>query len=442
MKYLAFSMDFKIINLCYTKNVEIKEIHHGGNMKKKNDVIMEQPKLGVRLFSVSIMILTAVVWMALDIYLPALPILKEVFDVSASYLNLTLTIGIITTAVGTLIGGPFSDKYGRKPVFSVGITLSFVFTFLCTFAGSVEFLIVVRGLAGMGNGIILTVTTAMIKDTFSGSKFKSVMTVLQSAAIIGPILAPSVGSLIISYLSWRWMFVFIAVVSVIPSVFILMSRETWPKEHRVSDSTLTAIKETLNTAKDKPFAMFAAVMAILTIPMWAYISVCSYIYITDFGVSNMQYGVLYALGAGVSCISPFLYMVITKRFSTGRACEVCLGLILMSGILLVAIGGRAPILFLLSTLPFIVAEGMIRALGMVVLLEQYSRVAGAASAMINFILNIVGTVGASLATLSWSSYITALSVICIGCMSAALLIWIIIVKKKIMAERLFGRLKR
>ncbi len=98
-------------------------------MKKKNDVIMEQPKLGVRLFSVSIMILTAVVWMALDIYLPALPILKEVFDVSASYLNLTLTIGIITTAVGTLIGGPFSDKYGRKPVFSVGITLSFVFTF-------------------------------------------------------------------------------------------------------------------------------------------------------------------------------------------------------------------------------------------------------------------------------------------------------------------------
>ena len=107
-----------------------------------------------------------------------------------------------------------------------------------------------------------------------------------------------------------------------------------------------------------------------------------------------------------------------------------------------AIGGRAPILFLLSTLPFIVAEGMIRALGMVVLLEQYSRVAGAASAMINFILNIVGTVGASLATLSWSSYITALSVICIGCMSAALLIWIIIVKKKIMAERLFGRLKR
>ncbi len=70
----------------------------------------------------------------------------------------------------------------------------------------------------MGNGIILTVTTAMIKDTFSGSKFKSVMTVLQSAAIIGPILAPSVGSLIISCLSWRWMFVFIAVVSVIPSV--------------------------------------------------------------------------------------------------------------------------------------------------------------------------------------------------------------------------------
>ncbi len=408
-------------------------------MKKAKDVIMDQPKLGINVFAGSIMVLTAVVWMALDIYLPALPILKEEFKVSATYLNLTLTAGIIATAIGTLIGGPMSDKYGRKPVFASGVGLSLLFTFLCTFAGSVDFLIVVRGLASLGNGIILTVTTAMIKDTFSGRTFKNVMTVLQSAAIIGPILAPSVGSVIITWLSWRWLFVFIAVVSVVPAALILFARETWPEGKRISDSALKAVSDTLHTAGDKPFALFAGVMAVLTIPMWAYISVCSYIYITDFGISNMQYGIFYALGAGVSCISPFLYMVITRHSSTGRACEVCLGLILLSGVMLIAMGGRAPVLFLLSTLPFIIAEGMIRALGMVVLLEQYSHVAGAASAMINFILNIVGTVGASLATLNWNSYITALAVICIGCMAAALLLWIVIIRKGIMEERLFGR---
>ena len=408
-------------------------------MKKAKDVIMDQPKLGINVFAGSIMVLTAVVWMALDIYLPALPILKEDFKVSATYLNLTLTAGIIATAIGTLIGGPMSDKYGRKPVFASGVGLSLLFTFLCTFAGSVDFLIVVRGLASLGNGIILTVTTAMIKDTFSGRTFKNVMTVLQSAAIIGPILAPSVGSVIITWLSWRWLFVFIAVVSVVPAALILFARETWPEGKRISDSALKAVSDTLHTAGDKPFALFAGVMAVLTIPMWAYISVCSYIYITDFGISNMQYGIFYALGAGVSCISPFLYMVITRHSSTGRACEVCLGLILLSGVMLIAVGGRAPVLFLLSTLPFIIAEGMIRALGMVVLLEQYSHVAGAASAMINFILNIVGTVGASLATLNWNSYITALAVICIGCMAAALLLWIVIIRKGIMEERLFGR---
>ena len=411
-------------------------------MKKVKDVIMDQPKLGINVFAGSIMVLTAVVWMALDIYLPALPILKEEFKVSATYLNLTLTAGIIATAIGTLIGGPMSDKYGRKPVFASGVGLSLLFTFLCTFAGSVDFLIVVRGLASLGNGIILTVTTAMIKDTFSGRTFKNVMTVLQSAAIIGPILAPSVGSVIITWLSWRWLFVFIAVVSVVPAALILFARETWPEGKRISDSALKAVSDTLHTAGDKPFALFAGVMAVLTIPMWAYISVCSYIYITDFGISNMQYGIFYALGAGVSCISPFLYMVITRHSSTGRACEVCLGLILLSGVMLIAVGGRAPVLFLLSTLPFIIAEGMIRALGMVVLLEQYSHVAGAASAMINFILNIVGTVGASLATLNWNSYITALAVICIGCMAAALLLWIIIVRQKIMEERLFGPSRR
>ena len=327
-------------------------------MKKVKDVIMDQPKLGINVFAGSIMVLTAVVWMALDIYLPALPILKEEFKVSATYLNLTLTAGIIATAIGTLIGGPMSDKYGRKPVFASGVGLSLLFTFLCTFAGSVDFLIVVRGLASLGNGIILTVTTAMIKDTFSGRTFKNVMTVLQSAAIIGPILAPSVGSVIITWLSWRWLFVFIAVVSVVPAALILFARETWPEGKRISDSALKAVSDTLHTAGDKPFALFAGVMAVLTIPMWAYISVCSYIYITDFGISNMQYGIFYALGAGVSCISPFLYMVITRHSSTGRACEVCLGLILLSGVMLIAVGGRAPVLFLLSTLPFIIAEGM------------------------------------------------------------------------------------
>ncbi len=88
-------------------------------------------------------------------------------------------------------------------------------------------------------------------------------------------------------------------------------------------------------------------------------------------------------------------------------------------------------LFLAATIPFIIAEGMIRALGMVVLLEQYSHVAGAASAMINFVLNLIGTVGASLATLDWGSYITALAVICIGCMAAALFCGLLLYGRKL-----------
>ena len=58
----------------------------------------DRNKGGGALFSLSIMVLTAVVWMSLDIYLPALPVLREEFGVSAGYLNLTLTVGIITTA--------------------------------------------------------------------------------------------------------------------------------------------------------------------------------------------------------------------------------------------------------------------------------------------------------------------------------------------------------
>ena len=404
-----------------------------------DEEIREKRSNDGRLFSLAIMVLTAVIWMSLDIYLPALPVLKSEFDVSASYLNVTLTAGIITTAVGTLLGGPFSDKYGRRPLFIIGTILSVIFTFLCTFAEGVEFLIVVRGISGLGNGIILTVTTAMIKDMFSGVRFKNIMTVLQSAAIAGPMVAPALGSFIISHFTWHWLFVFIAVLSVIPSLFIIGAGETWPKDARTSESTAAAIMDTLNTAKDRPFALFAGMMAVLTIPMWAYLAVCSYIYYNDFGVSNLQYSVFYALGAVVSCIAPFVYMIITRVSTTGRACEVCFGFILLSGIMLPLLGDRTPVLFLMSVIPFIVAEGMIRSLGMVVLMEEYAHVAGAASAMAHFLLNIVGTIGSSVATLDWNSYVTGLSVICIGCVAAALIMWIIILKRRIMFMRLFGK---
>ena len=385
-----------------------------------------------------VMILTAVVWMSLDIYLPALPVLQEEFAVSASYLNLTLTAGIIATAVGTLIGGPFSDKYGRKPLFLMGTVLCVLFTFLCTFSTSVGFLIIVRGISGFGNGIILTVTTAMIKDSFSGTKFKNIMTVLQSAAIAGPMAAPALGSFIISHFTWHWLFIFIAVLSVIRQSCDRIKGDMAEGEENIGQYG-GSDKETLNTARDKPFALFAGMMAVLSIPMWAYLAVCSYIYFNYFGVTNLQYSVYYALGAAVSCIAPFIYRMINRISSTARACEACFALILLSGIQLPTVGRMTPALFLLATIPFIIAEGMIRALGMVVLLEQYSYAAGAASAMVNFILNIIGTVGASLATMEWSSYNTGLSVICIGCVAAAVLLWIIIVKQRIMRRKLFGK---
>ena len=222
-------------------------------MEKGKDMMNEQRE-GSALFSIAIMVLTAVVWMSLDIYLPALPVLQEEFSVSASYLNLTLTVGIVTTAVGTLVGGPFSDKYGRKPVFMLGALLSVLFTFLCTFAGGVEFLIVVR-CCRIGERDNTTVTTAMIKGFVFGDKVQEYHDGVAVGRYGGPMIAPSLGSLSSAISAGTGCSFYRGPVGD-PSLFIVAARETWPKEVRTSESTVMAIKDTLNTAKDKPFAVF------------------------------------------------------------------------------------------------------------------------------------------------------------------------------------------
>ena len=73
---------------------------------------VRQKHMSMRFMAVWMMLITTVLWMMLDMYLPALPVITKEFGVSESYLNVTLTVGMITCAVGTFIGGTLSDRFG------------------------------------------------------------------------------------------------------------------------------------------------------------------------------------------------------------------------------------------------------------------------------------------------------------------------------------------
>lgn len=397
----------------------------------KKDIIIQQKRLGMSFFAFWIMLITTIQWTMVDMYLPALPVLKKAFACSESVLNISLNSGIICSAVGVLIGGMISDKYGRKPILLGGLFVVTASCFASAFSNGIFSLTVLRGIGGAGSGFALAVTAAMIKDSFCGRKFESTMTVLQSLAVVGPIIAPAIGGALIDFWSWRAIFVFLGAATLISAVPMLLSTETLPENKRISGEFTNVIREMILIAGNKGFALFLGVMSFLTIPVWAYIAVSSYVYINEFHMSNMEYSAFYAAGCIMSLIAPFIYMMLKRHFRTGTVVSVSIAILGAGAAELLGAGRVNPFLFMAGVFALMMAEGIIRPLTMIVILEENAHAVGTASSLTQFLGGAVGIIGSTAATLGWTSMNTGVAVISAVSCILAVMCWLLIVKGRL-----------
>ena len=393
-------------------------------MINQKEVLVPQPRLGTTVYVTTLIIMMTVQWMTLDMYLPALPVLKTEFGASEALLNISLNSDLFACAIGTLIGGTISDKYGRNPIMIIGLILAGVPLLAAGFSQGVWFLTIMRGLSGLGGGFALTVAAAIVRDSFKGRTFQLVTTLTQAAAVIGPLFAPAIGAFLIEYLSWRWIF-FLEAAAILLTLFpFFIAAETWPKEKRQVDNVLQATIQAFDIARNSKYLCFIGWAMILTIPLWAYIGVCSYVYYEYFGVSNLQYAILYAAGTLVSFSAPFLYMFLTKTTDTKKTAVIAILMTGVAAILFGTIGHVNPVLFLVAMIPVYLVEGIVRTLGTVEVLNRYHDEAGSASAVNGFGLLIISVPGTAIATMGWNSFITGIAVITGACAICAALLWI------------------
>ena len=143
-------------------------------------------------------------------YLPALDQMEKLFDISVTMMNLSLVLFFLFFGLSTLIFGPLSDKYGRKPILFTGISLYFVSSILCGFSDNIYELITFRILQAIGGGAPVSVSLAIIKDLYEGRKREKILAIATSLNALGPILAPIIGSSILLVFDWPAIFFYIS----------------------------------------------------------------------------------------------------------------------------------------------------------------------------------------------------------------------------------------
>jgi DHA1 family bicyclomycin/chloramphenicol resistance-like MFS transporter len=145
--------------------------------------------------------------LAIDAMLPALPAIGEALGVvSENSRQWIITAYLLGFGVAQLVYGPLADRYGRKPVLMAGLSLYVLFSVLAAFATSFELLIAARVGTGLGAAALRVLAVSIVRDRYSGRTMARVMS-LSFLVFLGiPIIAPTLGQLILSVAPWPWIF--------------------------------------------------------------------------------------------------------------------------------------------------------------------------------------------------------------------------------------------
>lgn len=378
---------------------------------------------------VLITVLSMIPPLSMDLYMPALPDMTEYFDTTSTLTTFTMTVFFIFMAIGMLLLGPLSDKYGRKPLLLVSILIYLIFSIASAVSPSIWFLIVARAIQAFGAGGMVSIATTLIKDSFEGKLMSKVLSITQALGVLAPMLAPILGALILKYANWQMNFIVLALFACLMLIGTLLLQETLPKEKRTTESTFKSIMSLTEVVKDKNFSSLLLIGGLFFAPFMAYLGLASFIYIEAFGVSETTFSVYFAITSAFTVLGPILYMKFGNPSVKGIF-RLGFTIAILSALALFFIGDSSPIVFLLCFVPFAVVNTYYRPMISDMLLSTQKSNVGAASSVMNFGFTVIGSIGMFVGTMKWNGYVNGLSYTMLIFIVLALLVWIYILKAK------------
>lgn len=176
--------------------------------------------------------LTAFGPLVTDMYLPALPGMANYFSTTASMVQLGLTTSMIGLAVGQLIFGPLSDKFGRRPLLLASMLVFIVSTLLCIYSPNIETFIALRLLQGIAGAGGIVISRSVATDMFSGKELAKSMAIIGAINGVAPVAAPVLGGFFTDIIGWRGIFWILLGIGILLLMAVVRFRESLKPENR------------------------------------------------------------------------------------------------------------------------------------------------------------------------------------------------------------------
>jgi len=372
-------------------------------------------------------LLTALGPLAVDMYLPSFPDIGRLLNASPATVQLTLSLYLVSYAIGQVIYGPLSDRYGRLPMMRIALAIYCAASLTCALAPSIELLLTARAFQALGSSGAIVLARAIVRDLYSGARAGRELSLMGAIMALAPVGAPMIGGVLQSALGWRSHFVLQIGFGLIAAFFV------WSK-----------LPETLRAPAPGPFslrAIFAGYAVILRnravlayvgmlaasfAGVFAWISGSSFVLQELYGLSALAFGFAFAAASGGYLLGTAVATRIVTRLGLDRTIGIGAGALAAGGLAAVAavpLGGASPVPLVAAMALFAVGMGLVQPQTMAGAMMPFPQRAGTASSLLGVSQMVCAAisgiiVGQLLGTSAWP---VAVPLAICGC--ATLLLW-------------------
>lgn len=326
-------------------------------------------------------VLSAIAPISIATYLPAMPSMAEYYNLPISYIELSLSIFMFGFSLGQLFGGPISDRKGRRFCSLLGLFGFSFFSFFIIFSTTIYELWIFRFLEAFFAGFIVINATAIIRDLYSGNEAANYFSLLGSIRSIVPMVAPMIGALILFFAPWKGIFAFLTIYSLFLAFLIIKDlEETYTYTKR------KIIESYISVLTHKKAMMMMFVLALGFSSMFSIITKLSFIYMEHFHVGVNLFSVYYGLNFVLLMTLATLNTKFIKYFSQLNILKTAVSVqILFAAIFTFFYEDLTLYSTIIILGIYIAMNGLIYGNATSMVLENFSKNAGVASALIGVI---------------------------------------------------------
>lgn len=325
--------------------------------------------------------------LSVDMYLPAMPSMREALDTSVARVQLTLSAYLTGFAVFHLFCGPLADRFGRRPVLLGGTGIFVLACIGCSLSTNVEQLIACRALQGIGACVGPTLARAVARDLFGPRRAARALSLIAMLMALAPAVAPSLGSAMLLVLPWPSIFVFLAAYGMVMAMLVLrLLPESLPQRQSLHPGAIARNYAVL--LGSGPFMTVALGSSLMYAGLMVYLSASGFVYIDMLGVPIQYFGLIflttvigYIVGSGTSAR-------LAGHFESEQLVILGAATAAAAMLLMLACASAWPASIWALMLPmalFTAALGMVLPHAMNLALQPYPHMAATTSALLGFI---------------------------------------------------------